>query len=149
MFDGLGIKEAARSKAALKPMGYLVGEAVENGEAELGLSFMSEFTADEDLAVVSFPAELQKPQLYSIGVFADSANADAARAFIAFVTSPAARAKLDGRRRRPGRTEPIGHQAARLATQLSGSRQPDAALARDSADACECSRRRHPTAASR
>ena len=94
VFDGLGIKEAARSKATLKPMGYLVGEAVESGEAELGLSFMSEFTADEDLAVVSFPAELQKPQLYSIGVFAGSANADAARAFIAFVTSPAARAKL-------------------------------------------------------
>ena len=37
VLDGLGIKEAARSKAALKPMGYLVGEAVENGEAERGL----------------------------------------------------------------------------------------------------------------
>ena len=94
VFDGLGIKEAARAKAALKPMGYLVGEAVENGEAELGLSFMSEFTANEDLQVVSFPAALQKAQLYSIRVFAESANADAARAFIAFVTSPAARAKL-------------------------------------------------------
>ena len=94
VFDQLGIKEAARSKAALKPMGYLVGEAVERGEAELGLSFMSEFTGDEDLAVVSFPEALQKPQLYSIGVFAASANADAARAFIAFVTSPSARAKL-------------------------------------------------------
>lgn len=94
VFDELGIKEDARAKAALKPMGYLVGEAVENGEAELGLSFMSEFTADEDLKVVSFPDALQKAQLYSTAVFADSANADAARAFIAFVTSPAARATL-------------------------------------------------------
>ena len=42
----------------------------------------------------TFPEALQKPQLYSIGVFAESANADVARAFIAFVTSPAARAKL-------------------------------------------------------
>lgn len=94
VFETLGIKDAARAKASLKPMGYLVGEAVENGEAELGLSFMSEFTADEDLAVVEFPAALQKAQLYSIGVFADSANAGAARALLAFVTSPAAHAKL-------------------------------------------------------
>ena len=94
VFDQLGIKDAARAKAALKPMGYLVGEAVENGEAELGLSFMSEFTADDDLAVASFPDALQKAQLYSSAVFAQSANVDAARSFIAFVTSAAARAKL-------------------------------------------------------
>ena len=94
VFDQLGIKDAARAKAALKPMGYLVGEAVENGEAELGLSFMSEFTADDDLAVASFPDALQKAQLYSSAVFAESADVDAARSFIAFVTSAAARAKL-------------------------------------------------------
>jgi molybdate transport system substrate-binding protein len=94
VFEQLGIKDAARSKAQLKPMGYLVGEAVEQGEAELGLSFMSEFTGDDDLAVVGFPAALQRAQLYSIGVFAGSAQADAARAFISFVTSPAARATL-------------------------------------------------------
>ncbi len=94
VFDQLGIKDAARGKAALKPMGYLVGEAVERREVELGLSFMSEFTGDADLKVVPFPAELQKAQLYSIGVFAGSAQAEAARAFIGFVTSPAARAKL-------------------------------------------------------
>jgi molybdate transport system substrate-binding protein len=94
VFDQLGIKDAARAKASLKPMGYLVGQAVEKGEAELGLSFMSEFTADEDLAVVEFPAALQKAQLYSIGVFTGSANVEAARAFVAFVTSAAARTKL-------------------------------------------------------
>jgi ABC-type molybdate transport system substrate-binding protein len=55
---------------------------------------MSEFTADPALATLPFPAALQKPQLYSIGIFAATANGDAARALIAFVTSPAARAKL-------------------------------------------------------
>ena len=94
VFDQLGIKDAARAKASLKPMGYLVGEAVESGEAELGLSFMSEFTADEDLAVVSFPDALQKAQLYSGGVFSGSSNVDAARAFLEFITSAPARAKL-------------------------------------------------------
>jgi molybdate transport system substrate-binding protein len=90
----MGILEESRKKASLKPMGYLVGESVEKGESELGLSFMSEFVADKNLKVVPFPASLQKPQLYTAGVFAGTPNADAARAFIAFVTRPENRAKL-------------------------------------------------------
>ena len=90
----LGIKDAAHAKAQLKPMGYLVGEAVANGEAELGLSFMSEFVANPALRVMPFPDALQKPQLYTAGVFAGSANAGVAREVIAFLTSAAARAQL-------------------------------------------------------
>ena len=94
VLDKLGIKDAARGKAQLKPMGYLVGEAVAKGEAELGLSFMSEFVANPALKVVPFPEALQKPQLYTAGVFAQSANAAAARELIAFLTSAAARTEL-------------------------------------------------------
>ena len=53
VFAELGIKDAAHAKAQLKPMGYLVGEAVANGEAELGLSFMSEFVANPALRSVA------------------------------------------------------------------------------------------------
>jgi molybdate transport system substrate-binding protein len=94
VFKQMGILDEAKKKASLKPMGVLVGEAVEKGEAELGLSFMSEFVADRNLKVVEFPAALQKPQLYTAGVFAGTPNAQAARDFIAFVTRPEARAKL-------------------------------------------------------
>lgn len=94
VFARLGIKDTARGKAQLTPMGYLVGEAVASGEAELGLSFMSEFVGNPALEVVPFPAALQKPQLYTAGVFAGSANADVARELISFLTSAAARAKL-------------------------------------------------------
>ncbi len=94
VLKNFGILDDSRKKASLKPMGYLVGEAVEKGEADLGLSFMSEFVADKDLKVVPFPAALQKPQLYVAGVFAGAPNAEAARAFIAFVTKPENRAKL-------------------------------------------------------
>jgi len=94
VFAGLGIKDAARRKAQLKPMGYLVGEAVASGEAEIGLSFMSEFVANPALEVVPFPDELQKPQLYTAGVFSQSANAAAARELIAFLTAADAREKL-------------------------------------------------------
>jgi molybdate transport system substrate-binding protein len=94
VFAELGIKDTARAKAQLKPMGYLVGEAVASGEAELGLSFMSEFVANPALTVVPFPEPLQKPQLYTAGVFAGSSNAAAARELLAFLTSSAAREKL-------------------------------------------------------
>jgi molybdate transport system substrate-binding protein len=94
VFRQLGILDSAKKKASLKPMGVQVGEAVEKGEVELGLSFMSEFLADPNLKVVAFPPALQKPQMYTAGVFAGTPNADASRAFIAFVTRPEARAKL-------------------------------------------------------
>ena len=94
VFRQLGIAAEARRKAALKPMGYLVGEAVANGEAELGLSFISEFMANPELHAVLFPDALQQPQPYEAGVFAAARNADVARAFIAFVTSTTARERL-------------------------------------------------------
>jgi molybdate transport system substrate-binding protein len=94
VFTELGIKDAARAKASLKPMGYLVGEAVASGEAELGLSFMSEFVGNPALQTQPFPDALQKPQLYAAGVFTGSANAAAARELIAFLTGAEARAKL-------------------------------------------------------
>jgi len=105
VFRRLGIIDQAKKKAALKPMGYLVGEAVEKGEAELGLSFASEFVADKNLKVVLFPKALQKPQVYVAGVFQGTPNADAARAFIAYVTSPGEAAKL-----KAAGVEPVTHQ---------------------------------------
>jgi molybdate transport system substrate-binding protein len=94
VFERMGIRDEAKKKASLKPMGYLVGEAVENGEVELGLSFISEFTANPALQVVRFPDALQRPQPYVAGIFSGTVHADAARAFIAFVTSADVREKL-------------------------------------------------------
>ena len=104
VFTQMGIKDEARKKAALKPMGVLVGEAVAKGEAELGLSFVSEFVADKSLKVVMFPAALQKPQLYMAGLYAGTPNEQAARAFLAFISGPAARDKL-----KAAGVDPAGH----------------------------------------
>lgn len=94
LFSRLGIADEAKSKAHLKPMGAAVGEAVAQGEAELGLSFVSEFAANKNLKTVTFPDSIQNPSLYTAGVFAGSPNAEAARGFIAFVASPPEREKL-------------------------------------------------------
>lgn len=95
VLERLNIRAEARAKAKLTPMGYLVGEAVARGEVELGMSFGSEFVANEALRVVPFPAALQQPQLYVASVAASTARQDAALAFVAFITSPDVRERLE------------------------------------------------------
>jgi molybdate transport system substrate-binding protein len=95
LFKRLSIADQAKRKTVVKPVGAAVAEAVAKGEVELGLTFVSEFVANEDVAIVgAFPASIQNPTLYTAGVAAESANPDAARAFIAFVTKPESRATL-------------------------------------------------------
>ena len=100
MIAKAALRRLAMSKLEPTPENYArayaeeAGEAVASGEAALGLSFMSEFVANPALTVVPFPEPLQKPQLYTAGVFAGSSNADAARELLAFLTSSAAREKL-------------------------------------------------------
>ncbi len=91
----LGIDAQTRSKTVVKPVGADVADAVAGGEADLGLTFLSELVANPGVAIVGpFPEAIQNPTLYTAGVAAESTKAAQARAFIAFVTSPAARAKL-------------------------------------------------------
>jgi molybdate transport system substrate-binding protein len=95
LFKRLSIADEAKRKTVVKPVGAAVADAVAKGEVELGLTFISEFVANEGVAIVgTFPDSIQNPTLYTAGVAAESANPDAARAFIAFVTRPESRATL-------------------------------------------------------
>ena len=60
VFQQMGIKEDAKKKASLKPMGYLVGEAVAAGEAELGVSFISEFMGKQGAKGHTLPGRASK-----------------------------------------------------------------------------------------
>ena len=81
--------------ATRNSLGSAVAEAVAKGEIELGLTFLSEFVANPGVTIVGpFPSAIQSPTLYTAGLAKESANPDAARAFIAYVTSPNASAKL-------------------------------------------------------
>ena len=82
-------------KTVVKPVGAEVANAVAKGEVELGLTFLSELVANPGVMIVGpFPQAIQNPTLYTAGVAAESMNRREARAFITFVTSPAARTKL-------------------------------------------------------
>lgn len=95
LFKRLNIDAQAKAKTVVKPVGADVADAVAKGEVELGLTFLSELVANQGVAIVGpFPDAIQNPTLYTAGVAAESTYKAEARAFIAFVTTPTARAKL-------------------------------------------------------
>jgi molybdate transport system substrate-binding protein len=68
-------------------------QLVAGGEAEIGFYPKSEVVNTDGLSVVGpLPAAIQLTTIYGAAVAAGSANADAGRAFIAFMTDPAHRA---------------------------------------------------------
>lgn len=65
-------------------------EAVAKGDAELGVFVISVLTAPGVELAGPFPGELQQELVFTAGVAADTKQADAAQAFIAFLKTPAA-----------------------------------------------------------
>jgi molybdate transport system substrate-binding protein len=94
VLERLGIADAVRAKSQLVPGGY-PAERVARGEAELVVHQISEIVPVKGVVMVGpLPADLQKVTVYSAGVAARSAHPDAARAFVAFLTRPAFKAKF-------------------------------------------------------
>lgn len=86
LFPKLGIAEAMRAKTTMNGAA-LVGW----GEAEIGLQQVSEVLPIEHTTFVgTIPSEIQYVTTYAAAVVAGSANADAARKLVAFLSSPAA-----------------------------------------------------------
>jgi molybdate transport system substrate-binding protein len=94
VLDRLGIAEAVRGKSQLVPGGY-PAEKVASGEAEVVVHQISEIVPVKGVTLVGpLPPDLQKVTVYSAGLAARSTAPDAARAFIAFLTRPAFKAKF-------------------------------------------------------
>jgi molybdate transport system substrate-binding protein len=101
LFNKLGIAEALAPKIKLLQTG--APEGVANGDAEIGLSPISEIlpTPGVDLAG-PLPAEIQSYLVLTAGVSATSKETTAADAFIKFLTAPAATAVLKAKGMEPG-----------------------------------------------
>jgi len=95
MLERIGMLTEVRAKARLARGGTedMVSAIVARGEAEIGLQQISEImsVAGADL-VGPLPDELQTVTVYTAGVPAGAQQADAATAFIRFLTTPAAAA---------------------------------------------------------
>ena len=94
VLDTLGIADAIKPKTVHGNRGFEVAQAVADGRAEIGTTFISEALTVKGCQVVGpLPGDLHHINAYTAAIPAGSAVADAARTFIATLTDPAGRAR--------------------------------------------------------
>ena len=100
--ERLGIAEQVKAKGKTLPGGVL-GEFVARGEAEIAIQQISELLPVEGIEVVGpFPPELQLVTPYTAAVGAASKEVAAGKAFISYLTTPAAHAVFKAKGLDPG-----------------------------------------------
>ncbi len=102
VFERLGINEAMKAKTKPQQMPAQIAPAVASGEAELGVFLVNVLTGPGVELAGSFPAELQQELVFTAAVTADSNQAEAAKAFIDYLTAPAAIAVIKAAGMTPG-----------------------------------------------
>jgi len=91
LLETMGIADVVRAKAVLVP-GGLVAQRLVTGEADLAVHQISEILAVPGAVLVGpLPAEIQSYTVYTGGLAAAGSKPDAAKAFLAFLSSDVAR----------------------------------------------------------
>ncbi len=81
--DKLGVGQEVRAKAVLKPNGKAVATAVANGEAQYGVTLISEMLPNPGVRVWPLPDDLQMTTIYTAAIASNAENAMDARAMLA------------------------------------------------------------------
>jgi molybdate transport system substrate-binding protein len=102
VFERLGIGETMKAKIKPQPTPAAIPQAVAKGEAELGVFLSNVLIAPGVELAGSFPAELQQELIFTAAVALASKEADAAKALINYLTTPAATAVIKAKGMNPG-----------------------------------------------
>lgn len=90
LIERLGIAAEVNARATIIPSGF-TGELVAAGKAEIAVQQISELNEVAGIDIVgALPVEIGSVTIFSAGLFAASAQPAPARAFVAFLTTPAA-----------------------------------------------------------
>jgi molybdate transport system substrate-binding protein len=100
--ERLGISEAMQAKTKTQTGPAQIVDAVANGEAELSVFLINVLTAPGLEVVGPFPAALQQEVVFTAAIAAKTREAEAAKAFITFLTTPAATAVIQAKGMNPG-----------------------------------------------
>lgn len=102
VFERLGIGAEMKAKTRPQTSPAQIAQAVAKGDAELGVFLTNVLIAPGVEPAGSFPAALQSDLVFTAAVAADSKEAEAAKAFIAFLKTPAAIAVIKAKGMNPG-----------------------------------------------
>jgi molybdate transport system substrate-binding protein len=95
LFQKMGLAEEIKSKIVFRDQGSRVAEAVASGQAEIGITFVSEMQPNKGVRVVGpLPEAIQSPTVYSAAIPVGAPNADAASAFLKLMASADARGSI-------------------------------------------------------
>ena len=94
LLQKFGIADAMKPKTTLVPGGY-PAELVAEGKVEMVVHQISEIVPVKGVTLVGpLPRDVQKVTTYAAGIPTKAKTPDVARAFVAFMTSPAMKAKF-------------------------------------------------------
>jgi molybdate transport system substrate-binding protein len=102
VYERLGIAEDMKAKTRVQSGPTAIAPAVAAGEAELGIFLTNVLNAAGVELVGPFPADLQQELLFAGAVAADTREADAAKALIDYLKTPAAIAAIKAAGMNPG-----------------------------------------------
>jgi molybdate transport system substrate-binding protein len=102
VFERLGIGDAMQARTRVQATPAQIPQAIARGEAELGVFLINVLMAPGVELAGPFPAELQQELVFTAALAADTRQADAARAFIDYLTGPAAVAVFGARGMKAG-----------------------------------------------
>ena len=89
--DKMGVGQQVRTKAVLKPNGTGVAEAVASGEAQYGVTLISEMLPNKGVTVWPLPNDLQMTTIYTAAIATNAENAMDAEALLNDLRGPAGR----------------------------------------------------------